>query len=95
MSKFEVSVKNAAEFHGNCDESFVITIENRAGRKWFSNTIHSCPGNAAESALVLSEMINDGFKLNNKEWTETEDSQLDTMIKQQTQEAIERASGLS
>jgi len=51
-------------------EGFVEVIYNRAGRKWVSNDVEACPGDAAEHAMVLEEMLNGGVKINPNHWTE-------------------------
>ena len=48
--KFDVTV---IEVEGG----FAIQIENRAGRRWISNGVHGCPGNAAEDAMIIEECI--------------------------------------
>jgi hypothetical protein len=96
MSKFKVTVENAAKYYdGEGDESFVLVVTNRHNRAWFYNYAEGCPGNAAESAMVLQEMLDNGEKLNKENWTEYEDAQLEAAIKEQKMEGIIRESGLS
>ena len=70
--KYTVAVHNAGEFFedGVGDENFVMVVSNKAGRKWFSNSASACPGNVAEEAMVIEEMINDGVKVIKGAWTE-------------------------
>ena len=67
---FTVTSEFAAPYIPEADEHFVVVIKNKAGRKWVSNHAHGCPGNAGESAMATEEFINDGGRLNKKDWTE-------------------------
>jgi hypothetical protein len=69
--KFTVKVLNAQEVVADAQDGFFATVvENRKGRRWVAKGLWDCPGNAAENAMVLEEMLNDGVKLNREHWDE-------------------------
>ena len=50
---------------------FVLQIENQHGRKWQNKETVFDYGNAMEDVMVLSEWLNSGHKLENKDsWKE-------------------------
>lgn len=57
----------------NDGETFRMRVENRAGRAWISKSQEMEPGNLAESAMVLEEMICGGRKLNPDCWMSEEE----------------------
>jgi len=69
--KFKVIVRPAQEIFEDADaDMFATVVQNRKGRQWAAKALWGCPGNAAENAMVLQEMLNDGVKLEKDSWTE-------------------------
>lgn len=64
MQKFTVTITTPEKYDGELAQ---IVVTNRAGRRWISKEAQDI-GNAAEEAMVIEEMINDGIKLNKEAW---------------------------
>lgn len=51
-------------------QGWKIAITNGRGRRWYQKGIEGCPGNAAEHAAILQEVLDDGNTLDPSYWEE-------------------------
>jgi hypothetical protein len=67
MMKFTVKISTPEAYDG--EMAHIIVTATKSGRRWISKEVQDT-GNAAEEAMVIEEMINDGVKLLPHAWLE-------------------------
>ena len=65
--KFKTKISTPESHDG--EYAYIIVEAVRTGRRWISKDLMDT-GNAAEEAMIIEEMINDGVKLHKHAWHE-------------------------